>query len=147
MANPGATVRWDWGEMVPLTDQWRCEVSPQTEARFPDRRDRMLAYWIENSQTDQWTFDQLGVLLDSMIGTETIPPALGLWAYEVAARRRKRPTRPGPKGDRTRDCRIAGIVHFLSGAMSGRAAKRLIGKALHMSEEAVESARARGRRV
>ena len=148
MADPGATVRWDWGEMVPLTDQWQCEVSPQTEALFPDRRDRMLAYWLEQSETDPWTFDELGELLGAMMDAgESVPPALDQWAREVAARWRNRPTRTGPKGDRTRDFRIAGMVHALSSAMSGRAAKRLIGESLHMSEEAVEGARARGRRV
>ena len=148
MANPGAVARYDWGEKFQLTDQWRCDVSPQTEALFPDRRDKLLAFWIERSETDDWTFEQLRELLGAMMNAgESVPPALDQWAREVAARRRKRPTRTGPKGDRTRDFRIAGMVHALSSAMSGRAAKRLIGESLHMSEEAVEGARVRGRRV
>ncbi len=148
MANPGAVARCDWGENFPLTDQWRREVSPQTEALFPDRRDKLLAFWIEKSETDDWTFDQLGDLVGAMIDAGEDVPALDRWAREVAARRRKRPTRTGPKGDRTRDFHIAALVEILSrSGMSQRAAKRLLKDTFHMSEEAVESARARGRRV
>lgn len=140
MIDPGATVRWDWGEKVPLADQWRHKVG---------RRDKMLAYWIEMSATDEWTFAQLQALLaDFLDAGEPVPTTLQAWANDVAIGRRRGPSRRGPKGDRTRDARIAAAVHILSEAgMSERAAKRLLSGALHKSEEAIESARARGRRV
>ena len=146
MVDPGAVARCDWPDKIPLADQWRGEVSPQTEALFPDRRNKLLAFWIEKSETDDWTFDQLCDLIGAVIidaGEEV--PALNQWALEVAARRRKLPTRTGPKGDRVRDFDIAAIVEILSECgMSKRAAKRTLADVYHKSEEAIESARARG---
>ena len=150
MVDPGAVARCDWADKIPLADQWRREVSPQTEALFPDRRNKLLAFWIEKSETDDWTFDQLSDLVRAMIDAgEEVPALLNQWALEVAARWRKLQTRTGPKGDRVRDFEIAVMVELLSewGSMSKRAAKRMLAGELHKSEEAIESARARGLRV
>ena len=148
VVDPGAVARNEWGLKVPLVDQWQREVSPHTETLFPDRRVKLLAYWLEQSETDEWTFDQLGELVGALMDAGEAVPALDQWAREVAARRRTRPKRRGPKGDRTRDFTVAALVHTLSRAgMSGRTAKRLLANTLHQSEEAIESARARGRRV
>ena len=145
MTDPGATLRWDWGEKVPLVDQWRHKVGALTEELFPDRRDEMLAYWIEMSETDEWTFEQLQALLaDILDADEPVPTALQAWGNGVATGLRQSPSRRGPKGDRTRDARIAAFVHILSEAgVSQRATKRVLAQALGKSEEAIESARAR----
>ena len=68
----------------------------------------VLAYWIAQSESDSWTYDDLvrliGVHLDS---GQPMPEALEQWTREVAAGRRARPARPGRKSDRTSDVRIA----------------------------------------
>ena len=137
MADPGGFARYLWEEKMPLPDAWA--------QHSPSFHDRILAYWIEKSESDEWTFDQLRNLLGNMMDTdEPVLPPLQRWAYEVAAGRRKCPTRRGPKGDRTRDAHIAARVYILRKGMSQRAAERLLADELNMSPEAVASARRRG---
>ena len=140
MADPGAFGVYQWAQKVPLVDQWP-QVRGQRQFRLA-----YLAYWVEKSESDPWTFHQLQELLGSMIDAgERVPAALQSWANEVASGRRREPRRTGPKGDRTKDCWIAAGVHILSKCgMSQREVKRQMGRVLSKSEEAIESARRRG---
>ena len=116
----------------------------------PDASDSALAFWIEKSNSDEWSFDDLGRLLGTMLDDGLTPaPALALWAYEVAAKRRARPTRTGPKSNPRKDIYIAtfsALIQSTSG-MSERAANRRVGAKLNMSPEGVRSACLRARRV
>ena len=140
MVDPGAVASCAWADMVPFTDRWPGN---------PDSRDRTLAYWIEKSESDEWSFTQLQQLLGQIVDTGgDIPDALQRWANEVASNRRKLQKRTGPKGNRTRDAWIAAFVDIATEAgLSQRAAAQYIGRVLGMSAEAVVSARRRGLRV
>lgn len=141
MVDPGGFAVFEWGEKIPLVGQWH-----RSRGLWRDRR---LVFWIEQSEADEWTFEQLQALLGRMVDTgEPVPTALQRWAFEVAVGRRTAPRRTGPKSDRTRDARTAGAVEFLkSGGRSQRAATKVVADALGVSYEAAESARRRGRRV
>ena len=100
MADPGGFALYQWGEMTPLVEQWQSSKGQW--------RDRRLTFWIEQSEADEWTFEQLRALLGRMVDTgEPVPAALQRWAFEVAAGRRTAPCRTGPKSDRLRDVRTA----------------------------------------
>ena len=131
MADASARVRFLWGEQFPLT---------------PDNSASALAFWINKSATDPWTFGDLKRLLGQLMDDGlAIPPALDAWAREVAAGRREAPRRTGPKGDRTRDFRIAGVVAMLQDfGMSQRAAVQFVARTTGKSAQAVHSARRRG---
>ena len=93
---------------------------------------------------------RLRELLDSLIDKGDIPPPLQQWAIEVAARRRSRPTRRGPKSDPRGDFRmwVDAILRKELKGMSLRAAYREISaesKHKNLSPEAVESAVRRGK--
>ena len=88
---PGTSACLAWTLRKPLTSQW--------EWTKPDQRDRVLAFWIRASKSDEWTFKQLQELLDTLIDSDEIPGALQAWASDVAAGRQKIPTRTGPKSD------------------------------------------------
>ena len=131
MDNPGGWAKFLWGEKVPLDSGASATV---------------LAYWIEKSESDPWTFDDLthwlGVFVDN---GKHPPPALGQWACEVAAKRRTRPARTGPQSDRTGDARIAVAVAILEdGGMKQKLAIDHIGRMLNKSPEGIKSARRRG---
>ena len=109
--------------------------------------DDALAFWIEKSSIDNWTFDDLERLVGELIddADAPIPPALNQWALECAAGRRARPNRRGPKPNRRRDIAIMLCVEIALGHFgdSQSAAFRRIGSGLNMSAKAVESARRR----
>lgn len=132
--------RYLWGEMVPLPEAWECHSSG-TNVLY---RDRALAYWIEMSQCDPWTFDQLRDLLDSVMNSgETVPPALDCWAREFAAGRLRRPRLRGRKRvNRYEDAQIVLLVVFLVELLgkSRREACRILGEGLNKSPETIESA-------
>ena len=93
MDNHGGWAKFLWIEKRPLD----CRASP-----------KVLAYWIEKSESDPWTFDDLSHLVGAFLDSgDQIPTALEKWASEVAAKRRTRPARTGPTSDRTSDVRIA----------------------------------------
>ena len=116
----------------------------------PDAGGAVLAFWIEKSKSDEWTFDDLGRALGAIIDDGlTPPPALALWACEVAAKRRARPTRTGPKSDPKKDAILATFTALLQAkdATSERAAVRKVGGLPGMSAEGVRSAGRRAWRV
>ena len=135
---PGWLVCRAWMLREPLTTQWALIE--------PDERDHVLAFWIRASESDAWTFDQLGDLVGTVMNAGEEIPTLDQWAREVASRRRCTPTRRGPKGDRRTDFRtmldVALRTEFFG--MSKRAAYREIGAETNRSPEAVESASKRG---
>ena len=115
-----------------------------------------LAYWIEQSGRDPWTYDDLQRLIGELLDTgRDPPPPLEHWAREVAAGRRNRPNRSGPKSDSRRDLIIRVLVEMMSGEeafdgqfgfrkMTQKQAFKLIADALHKSPEAIAGARRRG---
>ena len=136
--------RYLWALQIPLTTAWE-RYSEGSNVHY---RERALAYWIGQSESDEWAFDQLDTLRETMASRYESAPALDLWAREVADGQRKRPTRRGPKVKRSRDVRIATVVRLLSdNGMSERAVKRMLARALHKGEEGIESARGKGRAV
>ena len=127
---------------MPLPEAWAREYAPGT-GNFA-WRDRVLAYWIEMSERDPWTFDDVGDLLAAMLDSgEDVPPRLDAWAREVASRRRSRPTPSGRRrADRSEDARIVLLLVMYTRLFgdSRREACRIIGRGLHKSPEAIESA-------
>ena len=121
----------------PLPDMWR----DLSEAG----RVKALPYWINKAEHDPWAFRQLGDLAAVILDAgDRLPAPLSAFATEVLRGARERPKRW--RSDPSRDARIAGMVlamHDLGG-MSQRQACRIVGEALRMSPEAVESARRRG---
>ena len=118
----------------------------------PDAGASVLAFWIEKSKSDEWTFDDLGRVLGAMLDDGLTPPRpLALWACEVAAKRRARPTRTGPKSDPKKDAIIGAFTELLlatdKAITSERAAIRKVGAVLGKSPEGVKSACLRARRV
>ena len=130
--------RYLWGLKVPLPKAW-ADYSTGTNILY---RDRALAYWIDMSRDDPWTFDQLGDLVGALMDVGESVPALDQWAREVASRRVERPNPKGRKRvDRSEDARIVfAIVGLTLFGKSRREACRIIGEVLHKSPEAVESA-------
>lgn len=136
---PGWLAVRAWKLREPLTSQWKL-----TE---PDQRDRVLAFWIRASESDKWTFEQLQDLLNSVMDANEIPDALQAWANEVTARRRKIPTRRGPKSDPRGDFKTM-VDAILRKALRGTSLRRAyheIAKKANRSPEAVESAVRRGK--
>ena len=136
--DPGTVALWEWFETIPLSNTWsQCSASNQ---------ERLLTFWLLASEDDPWTFEQLKLLLGELLeASGTIPSILCRWGLEVAVGLRAAPRRTGPKGDRTRDARIAAILHCytkFAGISRVKAAKR-VGAAISLSPEAVESARRR----
>ena len=131
MDNHGGWAKFLWGEKTRLD----CGASP-----------KVLAYWIAQSATDLWTFNDLSRLVGAFLDSgDKIPTALEKWALEVAAKRRTRPARTGPKSDRKRDARIAAAVAILEdGGMKQKLAIDHIGRMLNKSPEGIKSARRRG---
>ena len=81
MVDPGAFVRFEWGEKVPLRETWTgCSEGKNVQLRGP-----ALAYWIEKSETDKWTFDQLIDQLDALLDSGRVPTALERWRLEFIA--------------------------------------------------------------
>ena len=133
MAKPGTLFKKGWAMRFGLD---------------PDAGADALAYWIEQSSSDEWSFDDLerliGVFLDDGRELRDFPPALARWATEVAGRRRTRPNRPGPKTDPKRDVAITILVDYLVGeGHSQREAMRLLGDGLSLSPKTIESCRRR----
>ena len=135
---PGTVALWEWFEAFPLTTTWsRCSKSG---------RERLLRFWLRAAEDDKWTFEQLRLLLCELLeANETVPCTLSHWGLEVAAGLRAAPQRTGPKGNRTRDARIAAAVHLYSKfcGISRREAAKKVAAAVHLSPQGVESARRR----
>ena len=126
---------------MPLPEQWA-----EASGGF---RDRVLAFWVRASETDEWTFIQLRALLADMIDSgETIPPTLQAWANEYAVGRREPPIRKGRKSYPEKDIQILWMEIFLTEnfGVSKRSAHGEIAKAFNRSQEGVESAARRARR-
>ena len=130
--------RYLWGEKVPLPEAW-ASYSTGTNILY---RDQALAYWIEMSRDDLWTFDQLGYLVGVVMDASESVPMLDQWARDVASLRLPRPKPQGRKRvDRSEDALIVdAIAVFTLFGNSRREACRIIGEVLHKSPEAVESA-------
>lgn len=134
--DPGAFALWEWFETTPLSRTWS-QCSKQNQ-------ERLMRFWLRASEEDPWTFEQLGLLLRNLLeASETIPRTLRRWGLEVAAGLREAPRRTGPKGNRTRNARIAATLHLLTKffGISRREAAKKVGAAINLSPEAVESAR------
>ena len=141
--HPSWPVRQVWRPWMlrePLSNQWA--------AIAHEHRNEVLDFWIRAAESDEWTFSQLEGLVDRLMDTHDFPPILKKWSHEVTARRRKPPSRTGPKSDPRNDFRTMVDVMLRSefGGMSQRAAHREIGKETNRSESAVESAARRGGR-
>ena len=134
MAEPGAWVKRGWALRTPL--------EPVASAGA-------LAYWIEKSTGDPWTFDDLLRLIGGALDEQRdLPTALERWAFEVATGRRARPIKRGPPSNHWNDAVVWAFVELLSGeggSMSQAEAFRQVGDVIHRSPEAVASARRRAR--
>ena len=104
--SPGGWACFQWYERWPLPEQWVNTSS--------DFQERVLAFWIRASESDEWTFSQLNDLLAILHDSESeeIPPALNTWGIEVALGRRKVPL--GRPTDPVGDARTATVEHFLT---------------------------------
>ena len=137
---PGWLAVRSWKRRESMTDTWA--LTP------PDQRDRVLAFWIRASESDEWTFEQLRALFGELMDASEVPGALQAWANELASSRRRPPTRRGPKGDPRDDLRTMVDVMLRSelGGVSRRQAYREVAEETNRSPEAVESAARRGGR-
>ncbi|MCY4002492.1 MAG: hypothetical protein OXF33_02110 [Rhodospirillales bacterium] len=135
---PGEWAALHWGMRTPFVRQWALGASSNED---------ILAFWIRASEYDEWSFEQLQQLLESLLDEE-IPDSLSRWGLEVATKRRTTPNRRGPKGDRGTDFELAFEVtwrHEVDGS-SLRSLYREIGDRINRSPEGVESAVKRGRK-
>ena len=131
-----ATVRWDYGERVPLAQTWA--DSPAAA------RERALDYWIAKAARDPWAYGQLLDLAAQLVETgEDMPAALR--SFMLAHLRGKSAPPKGWKSDPTQDVRIAALVHVMGQlGIAQREAFGIIGNALNLSPKTIESARRRG---
>ena len=138
---PDTWALFDWYQARPLVEQWARLSRSGAGAR--------LACWIRVAERDEWTFDQLRRLLANLHAAGAdVPAALQEWALDVAAGFRRRPSRSGPKGNRTQDFALA--VEALWRNQRGeskRAIERDLARRIHRSEDAVRVAIKRGYRV
>ncbi len=127
-----------WKLREPLAQQWK--------SIEPDLQESWLAAWIQLSEHDPWTYDQLRELLDSIMDSGDVPPGLNKWALEDAAGRRRTPARRGPKSDPHGDFGtfVDVVLRAEFTGISKRAACREIGKETNRSPEAVASSAKRG---
>ena len=139
---PGWPAVWDWVGRVPFVRQW---------ARMPpDWHARVLAFWIEASETDAWTRDELSALFAHCMDAGAIPPPLQAWVNDNYTGRLP-PIRKGPKTDHFSDYRIMGEVEFRKMVFSetDHAARRAIAEELNPASpqyDKVRGAHERGRR-
>ena len=122
---PGLSACRAWVLRERLPDHW---------ARIdPDQRDRALAFWIRASETDEWTFEQLRDLVGAAMDVGETTPALDQWAREVTARRRRKPTRTGPKSNPQSDYRLMAAVEIrrLVFGETDHAARRAVAEELN----------------
>ena len=136
---PGPAVCRAWKLREPLADQWK-RYNVET-------RDRALVFWIKAAQVDEWTYAQLGDLVGTLIDCSKEPPkSLERWAFEVAARHLRPPTRRGPKGDVRQDflTMVEAVIRQVIGGQSARRAYAEMGEEQCRSPKTIEAAVRRG---
>lgn len=108
-----------------------------------------LARWIRLSESEEWFFLELQVLFCDMLDRqEEPPPVLAQWGREVAAGRRRKPTRRGRKSDPFADAQIEFAV-WLSSRLFGESERTTIASVARQhlkSPEAIEATVRRARR-
>lgn len=115
---------------------WRVQWDEQ-------ERERVLRFWLRAAREDDWTFQELRRFIGWMIDEgRPLPVPLQAWANEVAAGRRVKPKRRGPKTDQRRDYQM--LVGAVIGAewfgWSGRKAQGALAKLYHCSPQAARDA-------
>ena len=140
---PSGWERRNWALRESLPDQW-AETPPR-------KRDRVLAYWLRASETDEWTFDQLRDLVGALLDAGKTMPALDQWAREFAAGRREKPIRPGRKSDPTSDHLTMAEIEVRKAVRgeSDRAAQRAVAEErnpIHPQYDKVRGEHERGRK-
>lgn len=139
---PGWLACRAWLRREPLTGRWAMLK--------PDERDRALAFWIRAAESDDWTREQLRLLMRICMDADDIPSALQKWVNEDYDGRLP-PLRRGPRTDHASDFRIMTAVEIrkLVFGETDHAARRAVSEELnakHPQYDKVRGAHERGKR-
>ena len=127
-----------WKQRKPLIETWR--------ALADGERDTALAFWLEASNVDKWTFDELKTLLRECRAAGRVPPILADWGLAVAAEQTYPPIRPGRQTNYAEDLHVMMAVVFRQARLGEtvHAACQAVAETTNRSYEGVRAAYKRG---
>lgn len=130
-----------WARRISLVAIWR--------GWSPHWLEPVLAWRITKADTDPWAFDDLRAFARALLDAgEPFPLMLDEWAREVAAGRKLKRSRTGPKENPRQDLAIAHMFRATRRVEpSQQAALAKIGNELNLSVSGVRNAVRRGRSV